>query len=330
MRRIGLAVAIVSGLTLGSLCAPLAVDAQQAGRVWRIGVLTSYSGERGNPAYALQEGLQEFGYAEGQNIAFEWRWARGDAKQYPGLAAELARLKVDVIVAGNNPAVQAAQSATKTIPIVMVLATDPVGLGFAASLASPGGDITGLTTLQSEVTAKRLQLLKEAVPQLSRVAVLWDPTEPGRRGEVSEAEVGAQALSLQLQLVEARSPSALDNVIANIARAGSRAVLVQVSTMLFVHRARIAELAIKRKLPTMVASLPFVEAGCLMAYGPRITDLYRRAGYFVDKILKGAKPADLPVEQPTKFELVINLKTAKALGLTIPQTLLLQADQIIE
>ena len=313
---------------VGVAAAPLAAEGQQAAKTYRIGVVTAYSGEDDNPAYSLREGLRELGYSEGQNIAIEWRWARGDAARYPILAGELARFKLDVIVAGNNAAVHATQSATKTTPIVMVLATDPIGLGFAASLSRPGGNITGLTTIQREITAKRLQLLTEAIPSLLRVAVLWDPTEPGRRSEVKEAELAARALGLRLQFVEVRNPGDLDAGFADAA--GAQAMLVQTSTMLFAQRARIAELATKRRLPTMVPVLTFAMSGCLMAYGPRSTDLYRRAAGYVDKILKGAKPGDLPIEQPTKFELVINLKTAKALGVTIPQSLLLRADQVIE
>jgi len=317
-------------VTLGVLLAPLAADAQPPGKVPRIGVLTGLS-PKGSPwIYGLREGLRGFGYLEGQNIALEWRWTHGKAERFPDLAAELVRLKVDVIVATNNPAIHAAQRATRTIPIVMVIATDPVGLGFVASLARPGGNITGLSVQSRETGGKRLELLKEAVPNVSRVAVLWDPTEPGRRDQVGEVEVAARALGVQVQLVEARSPSELDSAFAAMTREGAGAVYVQGSTMPFVHRARIAELAAKRRLPAMCLAREYVEAGCLMSYSTSFSDQARRATYFVDKILKGAKPADLPVEQPTRFELVLNLKTAKALGLTIPQSVLIRADNVIQ
>jgi putative ABC transport system substrate-binding protein len=324
------AIGLILTLALGILAAPLAAEAQQPGKVPRIGVLTSDSPEASPYADAIRQGLRELGYVEGQSIAIEWRWARGKLERYPDFAAEIVRLKVDVIVAGSNSAILAAQKATRTIPIVMVIATDPIGTGFVASLARPGGNITGLTSQSLETAAKRMQLLKEAVPDLSRVAILWDPTEPGRRDQVREAEVAARALGVPVQLVEARSPGELDGTFAAIARKGAGAVYVQGSTMPFVHRARIAELAARHRLPAMCGIRIYVEAGCLISYNTSFTDLYRRAAYFVDKILKGAKPADFPVEQPTKFELVINMKTAKALGLTIPPSVLLRADQVIE
>ena len=274
--------------------------------------------------------MRELGYVEGQNIVIEWRFAGGKTEQFPDLAAELVRLKVDVIVAPINPAIAAAQSATSAIPVVMVLASDPVGHGFVASLSRPGGNITGLTSQITELHAKLPQLLKEVVPNLSRVAVLWDPSEPGRRDEARAAEVGARALGVQPQLFEVRSPSDLDNAFAAMTRDGVGAVLVGPSTMITAHQARLAELAIKSRLPTMSVSRFNVEAGCLMSYSADILNLFQRTAYFVDRILKGAKPADLPVEQSTKFQLVINLKTAKALGLTIPHSLLLRADQVIE
>ncbi len=314
-------------VTGGVLVVPLAV-AQPAGKVYRIGVLTAQTPE-GSHADAFRRGLRELGYVEGQNIATEWRSAHS-SEQFPDLAAELVRLRVDVIVASNNPAIQAAQRATKTIPIVMVFAADPVSLGFVASLARPGGNITGLTSQANELQGKRLQLLKETVTNLSRVAVLWDPTEPGRRAQVGEVEAAARAAGVRLRLLEARSPSELDSAFVAMIKEGTRAVLVQASSMLLAQRARIAEAAVKSGLPAMFLAREWVEAGGLMSYSANITDLYRRAAYFVVKILKGAKPSDLPVEQPTKFELVINLKTAKALGLTIPQSVLFRADEVIQ
>ena len=320
----------VTVVVLVFLAAPLAVNAQPAGKVWRIGVLTGLASIE-SPRYApFRAALREFGYVQGQNIVIEARSSGGRAERFPDLAAELVRLKVDVIVAGDNPAIAAAQGATRTIPIVMVLAMDPVATGFVGSLARPGGNITGLTVQATELQGKALQLLKEAVPAASRVAVLWDPTEPGRRVQATEAEVAARALGLQPRLLEVRSPAGLDNVFAGMAREKVDAVLVHPSQMAFAHRARIAELAAKSRLPAMGMVRWFPEAGGLMSYSAKDTDQFRRAAHVVDKILRGAKPADLPVEQPTRFELLINMKTAKSLGLKIPQSLLLRADELIE
>jgi putative ABC transport system substrate-binding protein len=310
------------------VAAPLAAEAQQARKTPRIGFLIGAVAEGAPGPEAFRQGLGEFGYVEGQNIAIEWRWARGDVTRLPDLAQELVRLKVDLIVANSVLPIQAAQRATRTIPIVMVYPPDAVALGFVASLARPGGNITGLTSQAAELHGKRLQLLKEAVPNLSRVAVLLDPGHPGVRQGVKDAEVAALALGLRLQLVEARSPSELDSAFAAMTREGAGAVLYSGSTRYFAHRARIAEYAVKNRLPSMCGLREYVETGCLMGYSASTIDLWRRAAYFVDKILRGAKPADLPVEQPTKFEFIINMKTAKALGLTIPSSLLLRADVI--
>jgi len=312
--------------SLVALAAPLAASAQQPLELPRIGVLEA------NPGFenAFHDGLRQFGYVTGGNVAIEWRRAHASAERFPALAAELVRLRVDVIVAANNPAVAAAQKATKTIPIVMVLVTDPVGLGFVASLARPAGNITGLTIQAPELAGKRLQLLKEAVPNLTQVAVLWDPKEPGRRELVKETELAAPRLGLQLQAFQLRSPSEISSIFTAMNREGVGAVLVYGSSMLYAHRAKIAELAVKSRLPAMGAAPEWMDAGFVMSYSPSLNDMYRRAPYFVDRILKGARPADLPVEQPTKFELVINPKTAKALGLTIPPSLLLRADRVVE
>jgi ABC-type uncharacterized transport system substrate-binding protein len=242
----------------------------------------------------------------------------------------LIRHNIDIIVAVDNPSIAAAQKATMTIPIIMVLATDPVGSAFVASLARPGGNITGLTNQVTELQSKALQLLKEAIPGVSRVAVLWDPTEPGRRANAEEAEVAARSLGLNAELVGAASPAELDRVFRAMAGKRPDAVLVQPSQTNFLHRARIAELAAKRRLPTMGWSAETVEAGWVMSYGSDILSLDRRAAYYVAKVLKGVKPAELPVEQPTKFEFVINMRTAKVLGLTIPPSLRLRADQVLE
>jgi ABC-type uncharacterized transport system substrate-binding protein len=315
-------------LSLILFAAPPAVDAQ-VGKVWRIGVLSAATAE--SPRWApFREALRQAGYVEGQNIALEWRSSGGRVERLPDLATELVRLKVDVIVADGNPSIAAVQRATKTIPIVMVLAMDPVASGFARNLARPGGNITGLSVQATDLHGKTLQLLKEAVPAASRVTVLWDPTEPGRQFQAKEAEVAARALGLQAQLMEARGPAELESVFAAMAGQKPDAVLVHPSQMIFTHRARIAELAARNRLPAMGIIRWFPEAGGLLSYGGRDSDRFQRAAHYVDKLLKGAKPADLPIEQPTKFELVINMKTAKRLGLTVSQSLLLQADLVIE
>ena len=313
------------------LASPFSAEAQQAGKVPRIGVLGVLSPEGTAPyASAFREGLRELGYVEGQNVTIEWRYAHGNVERFPDLAAELVRLRVDIIWAPNDPAIAAAQRATRTIPVVMMLARDPVAMGFIASFARPGGNITGLSTQSVELVGKRLQLLGEAVPRLSRLAILFDPTEPGPPRELKEIEVAARLFGVRVQPVEARSPDELDGAFTAMTREGVGASSIVGGTMAFVHRARIAELAVKSRLPTMCALREYVEAGCLMSYNPSAIDLARRSGNYVGRILKGAKPGDLAVEQPTKFELVINLKTAKALGLTISPSLLLRADQVIE
>ncbi len=315
------------GLTLATFSAPFATTAQQAEKVWRIGVLATQPGPRWAP---FRERLRELGYVEGQNIAIEWRSSGGRSERYPDLAAELVRLKVDVITAGDNPAIAAAQKATRTIPIVMVLAQDPVASGFARSLARPGGNLTGLTVQATDLQGKVLQVLKEAVPTASRVGILWDPTEPGRHVQAMEAEVAARALGLQAQLVEVRGSAELDRVFTAMAREKLDAVRIQPSGMTSTYRTRIAELALKHRLPSIGPAGWFVEAGGLLAYGSKDSDQFDRAARYVAKILSGANPADLPIEQVTRFELKINLKTAKALGVTIPPSLLLRADHVIE
>ena len=320
-------VAFAVGLALNVLAAPLAAEAQ-AGKVLRIGVVGPAPG---NPFLVVfRQGLRELGYVEGQNVALEVRSIDGRPERLPELLAELVRLKVDVILAPSNLMIAAAQKATTSVPIVMTNAIDPVAAGFVASLARPGGNITGLTLQTPDIAGKALQLLKEGIPGLARVAVLWDPGFPGVRQLLSELEAAAKPLGLQLQPVGVRSPDGFDDAFAAVTRDRARAAFVPGSPIHIGGRARIAELAVKHRLPTMCMLREWVEAGCLIGYGPSLTDQFRRAAYFVDKILRGAKPADLPVEQPTKFESVINLKTAKALGLTIPPSLLLRADQVIE
>jgi putative ABC transport system substrate-binding protein len=320
---------VLAIVALASLAAPPGSAGQSAGHVWRMGVLMAPSAD--SPlADALREALRELGYVEGRNIAIEWRSSGGKAGRFPDLAAELVRQKVDVIVASDNPAIAAAQRATTTIPIVMVLASDPVATGFVGSLARPGGNITGLTSQATELQGKGLQLLKEAVPTISRVALVWNPDEPGRRTLTREVEVAARTLTLKLQLLEARNLAELDGVFTVMARERMDAVFIQASQTTFTHRVRIAELAAKSRLPTICMAQWYAEAGGLMSYGPSNIDRYRRAAYYVDKLFRGSKAADLPVEQPTKFELVVNLKTARALGLTVPEALLRRVDRVIE
>jgi len=325
--------ALIALLAVAVLVVPLAGEAQQAASLPRIGFLSasSLSGSR-SPRYlqALRQGLRELGYVEGQNIAIESRWAEGKYDRLPGLAAELVRLKVNVIVTSGTPAIQAAKQATETIPIVMVAAIDPVATGFVASLARPGGNITGMSFMLPELVGKQLEMLKEVLPKVSRVALLGNPANPGNAQQVRHAQDAARALGVRLQPLEARDPSEIDNAFAAITTERAGAVIVLVDTMLLVHRARIADHAARRRLPTVSGMSDDAEVGGLLAYGPSISDRFRRAATYVDKILKGAKAADLPVEQPTTFELVINLKTAKALGLTIPQSLLQRANQVIQ
>jgi putative ABC transport system substrate-binding protein len=274
-----------------------------------------------------------FGYIEGQNIAIEYRYAEGNPKRYDELAAELVRSKVDIIVAsGGDPQIRAAKNATKTIPIVMVgQASDPVEAGFVGSLARPGGNVTGVTNLSVELGGKRLELLKEAVPKLARVAVLYDPTGPANLREVKEAlPVGALALRLTIQSWEVRAADDFDRVFAAIGKQRPDGLYVTQGRIMNNNQKRIVGFALKSRLPSMYSLRGYVDAGGLMYYGADIVDSYRRVAYFVDRILKGAKPADLPVEQPTKFELVINLKTAKQIGLTIPPEVLARANRLIK
>ena len=333
MRIITLITVLVVLLAVGILVAPPAGEALQAATSPRIGFLSPSS--LADPRTlrllgAFREGLRELGYLEGQNIAIEFRWAEGKYDRLPGLAAELVRLKVDIIVAAALPAIEAAKQATGTIPIVMVSSLDPVATGFVASLARPGSNITGSSAMAPELVGKQLELLKEVVPKVSRVAFLGNPASLGYAPQVRHAQDAARALGIGLQPLEARSPGEIDSAFAAMTRERAGALIVLLDVMFTEHRARIADLATKHRLPTVYGLHEYAEAGGLMAYGSSFVDRSRRAATFVDKILKGAKPADLPIEQPTTFELAINLRTAKALGLTIPQSLLLRADQIIQ
>jgi len=309
------------------LLAPLVVsEAQQAGKTSRIGFLRI-----GPPPTAwidaLRQGLRDLGYVEGQNIVIEYGLAQGVA-QLPDVAADLARLKVDVIVASGVSSVPAAQSAARTIPVVFVAAIDPVEEEVAASLARPGGNVTGLSVMQAELTGKRLQLLKELLPKLSRIAILVRETSPAAPQYVREAELAARTLGASLQVLSVRQPRDLEKAFD--AARGANALLLSEDPVFTAHRTQIAELGLKHRLPTLSGLREVVEAGGLLSYGADLGDLYRRAATYVAKILKGAKPADLPIERPTKFELVVNLKTAKALGLRIPQSLLSRADDVIQ
>jgi putative ABC transport system substrate-binding protein len=275
--------------------------------------------------------LKDLGWVEGQNIVIEWRFAGGRAERLPDLAAELVRLRMDLIVAPSTPTALAAKNATKTIPIISVGGVNPVALGLVASLARPGGNITGSTsTVGPEIAGKQLELLKESVPKVARMGVLWNPTTQGSALALREAEIAAGGVGVELQLLEARSLDDFDGAFAAMTTKRAGALLVLGDVMFVTHRIRLADLAAKSRLPAMYGDRQHVEAGGLVSYGAATLELFRRAATYVDKILKGAKPADLPVEQPTKYELVINLKTAKALGLTLPAPLLARADEVVE
>jgi len=322
---------VLALLALGA--APLAAEAQHAAKIARIGYLAADRAANPHQHEAFRQGLRELGYVEGRNLVIEYRDAEGKLERFPTLAAELVALKVDVIVASGTLAALAAKQATRTLPIVFSPAADPVASGLVTSLARPGGNVTGLSLLYSELIGKWLEQLKQAIPGVSRVAVLWQPGAFGERTEkdnLKRAEVAARALGLQLQFVEARGPENFDRAFSEMTRARAGALTVLSSNMFVSERRRLVDLAAKNKMPTVYPLRDFVDAGGLMAYGPNGADLFRRAATYVDKILKGTKPGDLPVEQPTKFELVINLKTAKTLGLTIPPSLLQRADEVIQ
>lgn len=312
-----------------ALLSPIATEAQRPGKLPVIGVLSSLTPDAPRAA-AFREGLRQHGYTEGKNIAIEWRPSFGHAERFAEYAVDLVSREVDVIIAADNPAISAARAATTTVPIVMVTATDPVGTGFVSSLARPGGNVTGLTVQAPEVQGKVLQLLKEALPRASRMAVLWDPGEPGRQVPANEAVQAARALGLHVQLVPVRTAGELDLAFKRMGREKYHAVIVQPGQVMFAQRKEIADLAAANGIATMAWSGDVVQAGMLMSYGASLPELYRRAAYYVDRILKGAKPGELPVEQPTRFELTINLKTAKRLGITLPKAVVSRADRVIE
>lgn len=317
---------LIVSLVIGLLAGPFSAEAQRAGKVYRVGFLRP-----GFPPHpnieAIRQGLRKLGYVEGRNIAIEYRWAERKFDRLPDLAAELVALRVDVIVTGGTVATRAAKQATGTIPIVMAAIGDPVRAGLVDSLAHPGGNITGLSILGPELTGKRLQLLREVLPGLSRVAVLSSLGNPHNALEFEWVRVAAQALGVQLELLEVQHPTELESAIN---KTRPEALVVLHDRTMFAHRNQVVNLAATGRIPAIYDNRKYVAAGGLMAYAASRSDLHRRAVYFVDKILKGTKPADLPVEQPTKFELVINLKTAKQIGVTIPPTLLLQATKVIQ
>ena len=327
-------IAVLIVLLVGVLAAPLIAEAQPAASFPRIGYLSP--GYPSDPRVgerflqAFRQGLRELGYVEGQNIVIEFRSAEGKYDRLSALAVELIRFKVNVIVTIASPATQAAKQATETIPIVMVNVADPVATGFVASLARPGGNVTGLSLMLPELVGKQLELLKEILPKVSRVALLGNPANPGNALMVQRAQDAARTLGVRLQTLPARDLSEIDSAFAAITAERAGAVIVLTESVTLDHRTRIADHAVRRRLPTVFGVNEFAEAGGLLAYGPSLADGYRRAATYVDTILKGAKPADLPVAQPTTFNLVVNLRAAKALGLTIPQAVLWRADQVLQ
>jgi putative ABC transport system substrate-binding protein len=317
---------IIALVVTFAMCGAVA-EAQQGPNIPRVGIL--FIGGRDQPHLeSFKQGLRERGYVEGKNVAFEYRYAEGKQDLLPDLARELVREKVKIIVTTASISARAARQATKTIPIVMTTG-DPLAMGLAASLAKPGGNVTGLTVMLSDLSGKRLEILKEAVPKMTRVAVLWSPREREAVTGYKETEQAARAFSLRLHSVEVQSGPDFEHAFVQMEKARDGALAVILSPLATLNSQRIVQLALKHRLPGMYPTKQFVEEGGLMAYGPNIADLYRRAATYVDKILKGAKPADLPVEQPTKFELIINLKAAKQIGLTIPPNVLVRADRVI-
>ena len=323
---------VLALLALGA--APFA-EAQQAAKVPRIGYLFSNLATTSHLWEAFRQGLRDLGYVEGRNVVIESRDSEGKLERLPALAVELVALKVDVIVVGGTPQALAAMQATRTLPIVFAAVGDPVTDGLVTSLARPGGNVTGFSTTSAapEIVGKRLELLTQSVPGVTRAAVLWQPGGQGERTNkdlLHGTDVAARALGVRLQVVEVRGPDDFGRAFSDVTRARAGALTVLGTTMFFNARRRLVDLAAKNRMPAVYPLREFVDAGGLMAYGPNLADLFRRAATYVDKILKGAKPGDLPVEQPTKFELVINLKTAKALGITIPQSVLGRADEVIQ
>ena len=319
--------ALVGSLGLG--CLPVKANAQQPASPRHIGVLLVLFTQESKEAQAFRQGLHDAGYAEGRDVVIEWRSANGDYARVPELVADLVQRKVDVIVVDTTVATQALKRATSTIPIVMTVVADPVGSGLVASLARPGGNVTGVSLMFTDISAKRLQLLKEAVPQATRVVVLWNPATPWHPKVVEDLKAVSPSLAMQLTFVSVQRPEEIGPAFSTIDRAHFQALYVIDAPLFFIHRMTLAKLASRARLPAMYGLRQHVEDGGLMFYGTNTGDLYRRSAGYVAKILKGAKPGDLPIEQPTKFELVVNLKTAKALGITIPESIRLQADEVI-
>jgi putative ABC transport system substrate-binding protein len=313
------------------LAAPLAAEAQPTGKLYRIGFLgNSTAALEANLVGPFREGLRDLGYVEGQNIVIEYRWAEGKYERFPALISEMLARKVEVIVTAGTPASLAVKKATNSIPLVMVAVGDPVGSGLVASLARPGGNLTGLVSIAPDLEGKRLELLTEVIPKLSQVAFLLNPANAFHVTSEKEARAAAKALRLKVEFVAVRAESEFDRAFQAISSQRPGALVMLADRLFLHHRARIVDFAARYRLPTVYAYTELVEAGGLMSFGPSYPGMHRRAAYFVDRILKGVKPGDLPMEQPTKFDLVINLKTAKALGLTIPQSVLLRATELIQ
>jgi putative tryptophan/tyrosine transport system substrate-binding protein len=322
---------LILSLALGLLAVPLVAEAQQPAKVPRIGFLgNSTAALEANLVGPFREGLRDLGYVEGRNVLIEYRWAEGKYERFPALIAELIALKVDVIVTAGTPSTLAVKKAATSVPLVMVAVGDPVGTGIVASLARPGGNITGLSSIAPELEGKRLELLREVIPKLSHIAVLWNPANAYQVSSEKEVRAAAQVLRMKVQSLGVRTPEELDEAFAAIVRERPGALLVLADRLFLHNRQRIMDFATKNRLPGVHAYRELVEAGGLMSFGPSYGGMHRHAALYVDKILKGSKPADLPVEQPAKFDLVINLKAAKALGLTIPQSVLLRATEVIQ
>jgi putative tryptophan/tyrosine transport system substrate-binding protein len=326
------AIGSILTVTLSLLAAPLSADAQPSAKIPTIGYLSIAAGIPGGGPFAeaFRQGLQGLGYVEGKTIAIEYRSAEGKPERLPALAAELVQLPVDLIVAASGQVAETVKATTTTIPIVMVSGADPVAIGLVASLARPGGNMTGLSLMSAELAGKRLQLLKEATGSLGRVAVLWNARDPVMTNIFSEIQTAAPMLGVTVQPLGVQEGKDIDSAIARLAEERPDALFMITDVLTSRYTQQVLDFAVQHRLPTMFSSSGSVTEGGLMYYGPSFTDSYRRAAHYVDRILKGAKPGDLPVEQPTKFELIINLKTAKALGITVPQTLLMLADRVIE
>jgi putative ABC transport system substrate-binding protein len=333
-RRIGRRT-FAAGLTGLAVCLatfglPGASDAQQPAAPRRIAVLSVSFSPEGKEAQAFRQGLLDAGYSEGRDVVIEWRFANGNYDRVPGLAADLVQRKVDVIVVDGTVVAQGVKRATSTIPIVMALVADPVAAGLVTSLAHPGGNVTGLSMMIPELSAKRLHLLKEIDPQLARAAVLWNPASPFHAQVIEELKAASPSLGIELSFIRVQKPEQIDPAFSAVMRAHAQALYVMEDTVIYTHRMTLLNLVSKARIPAIYNVRRFVDDGGLISYGTNYDDLFRRSAGYVDKILKGAKPANLPVEQPIKFDLVVNLRTAKALGLTMPQSILLQADEVIK